>query len=351
MIYNSTITGVNESDIMELLENAETRFEDETMAEATAIVVGEQEINWTRFMQGVGLSELATIMEGEEVIYEGARFQKFVNKAKGFFQMILNKLAELTKAFVAKFDQFFKQNDAFVKKYRSALGKVDYAKADAEINGYRFQHTETPGYKNGMSGRKSKVEDASEIINNKDDYTREKAEDSFFGTNAPDEDTLGAKLNKWFYGDGKETIKLDNQYIDDQIKILEGTKTDRETAKKSYKEAAKEIKDIIKKLKEAERKFDSNVGKSKDSSEDNANVSSAFGILLSYWKAYGSAATQVHGAYLSMLGKRNRQAKAACVKALNAGGKAKGKEEREKIKARTEGFVDTEDFLAAVDFI
>ena len=85
MIYNSTITSVNESDIMELLENAEDRFENYTIAEASAIVVAEQEANWTRFMKGVGFSELASVMEGEEVIYEGARLQSFLNKAKGYF--------------------------------------------------------------------------------------------------------------------------------------------------------------------------------------------------------------------------------------------------------------------------
>ena len=116
MIYNSTITNVNESDIMSLLENAEDRFEYYTMAEATAITVAEQEENWTRFMKGIGLSELSTVMEGQEVVYEGARLKGFIEKAKAFFKMALNKLAELTKRFMAKIDQIFKTNDSFVKK-------------------------------------------------------------------------------------------------------------------------------------------------------------------------------------------------------------------------------------------
>ena len=105
MIYDSKVSvkPVEEnSELMELLENTENRFEFNTMMEATAIVLAEQETNWTRFMEGVGLSELASVMEGEEIVYEGARLAVLADKAKQIFEAAIKKLAQLTLAINAE---------------------------------------------------------------------------------------------------------------------------------------------------------------------------------------------------------------------------------------------------------
>lgn len=343
MIYNTTINAVNESEFDTLLENAEDRFEYETMAEAAAIVIAEQEQNWTKFMKGVGLSELASIIEGEEVIYEGARLQKFVSKAKAYFQMALNKLAEITKSFIAKIDQFLRPTDSFIKKYESQLkgATVD------EFKGYEFSKTldNTPVYKNKTVAHVTS-DNASKIISDKDEFYSAKAAQKEFGI-----DTDGlfiTAVTKKLFGEKKT---LNNINVAEQISVLKSTKDLKTKAKNSYKSAAKEIKNIIKELKNAEKEaLKSNV-KDKTDLGEAGNVEKAYSTLITYWKAYSSCALGYHMIYMRALGARNRQAKAICTKAITKGLKAEGKAKRETLKAKTEGYVETDAFLDAVDFI
>lgn len=351
MIYNSTVRSVNESEFDTLLENAENRFEYETMAEASAIILGEQEANWTRFMQGVGLSELSSVMEGVEVIYEGARLQSFIKKAKAFFQMAINKLAEITKAFVAKVMQFVAPNTTFLKKYESELNKAGSVK----FKGYQFSKTlnTTPVYRNKTITSVS-PENTARFIETKDLYSREEAEKEF-GVDAGDS-SFAERVEKKLFGGEKAEHDFK---VSEQIDILKNTKKLKDDAKKSYTAAAKSIKEIIKKLEKAEKEAANKAAKDKtDVSEANKN-DQAYNILISYWKAYASCATTYHSAYMRALGARNRQAKAICTKALTSAMKAKGHADRNKMrkgagmdeKNYNEGYVNTDAFLGAVEFI
>lgn len=338
MIYNSTITAVSESDILSLLENAEDRFENYTMAEAAAITIAEQEANWTRFMKGIGLSELSSIMEGEEIIYEGAKLKSFISKAKAFFQMAINKLAELTKRFIAKVDQLVRNNDVFVKKYEKELRNMSVP-SDFEFKGYTFKHMETPEYQTPKKEPIEKVETAG--------LTKDTAE--ILLTPGANGDTFADRLTNYFYG-SKEKEKLANINIGEQIDILKGTKDLKKKAKDSYTKAAKEIKTFIKELEKAEREALKKPDEGQ-SLEKGMNIDRAYSILISYWKAYANGAHQKHSTYMRALGVRNRQAKAICTKLLTGSIKQKGKADRKEIKAKTEGFINTEDFLGAVEFI
>lgn len=339
MIYNTTINAVNESELDELLENAEDRFEYETMAEATAIVIAEQEQNWTKFMKGVGLSELASIQEGEEVIYEGARLQKFVSKAIAYFQMALNKLAEITKRFIAEVDRFLRPTDSFIKKYGS---KLNGAKVD-EFKGYRFQNlNKAPTFKDAKA-----PSDIKSV--NKDDYTKEKAENDVIPSNTSGESFM-QKAFVYYFG-AKEKTTLNNVDCSGMVQVLKNTKQLRKDANSSYKEAAKAVKKLIKDLKKAEKDaLKDNVEKKADLATS-ANVESNYSAVISYWKTYSNCILMRHGTYLRALGARHRQAKAICTKAITKSLKDSGTAKREQIKARTESYVETDAFLDAVDFI
>lgn len=348
MIYDSAIMAMNEGEFNTLLENVEDRFENYTMAEATATIVGEQEANWTRFMTGVGISELNSIMEGQEVIYEGARMQSFIKKAKGFFQIALNKIAEITKSFMAKVDQLFKSNDSFIKKYEKQITNIKIPK-DFKFEGYNFYSVE-PIYNNDAVMKTFDVTSevaVNQIISKKETtYSKESAENSLFVGGTPDGDSLSEKAKNYFYGK-KEDLKIN---INEQIKIIKETKDLKSKSKKSYSEAAKAIKSIIKNLEKADKDFDKN-DKKNISLENATTVTKAFNILISYWKAYSSAAATVHGTYMGALGARNKQAKAICTKLIIANGKAKGKADRKEIKSKMESYIDTDVFLGAVEFI
>lgn len=344
MIYNTTLTAVSESDILSLLENTEDRFESYTIAEATAITVAEQEENWTRFMKGIGLSELSTVMEGEEVIYEGARLKGFIDKAKAYFKMALNKLAEITKSFIAKFDQFVKSNDAFIKKYEKTLKGMTIP-SDFEFKGYKFKNMNVPAYEEPAGAVKiTSAAVAKSVEAGSDELTKEAAEDALVpGTDS--NNSFTERLTEFFYG-SKEKETLSNIDINAQLAILKTTKDNKKKANDSYTKAAKKIKEFIKQLEKDERKI---LSDKKTDVENGQAISSTYSKVITYWKAYSSGAHQKHGAYMRAMGSRNAQAKAICTKLLVAGNKAKGKTDREKIK--NEGFIDTGDFLGAVEFI
>lgn len=352
MIYNSAINSVNESEAMSLLENAETRFEYETMAEATAIVVAEQEANWTRFMKGIGFSELSTVMEGEEVIYEGARLDAFIDKAKAYFKMALNKLAELTKRFIVNVEKFVRSNDAFIKKYEKQIKDAKFP-SDFSYKGYNFNDKaldETPTYGiNRVSSVDFIKSSADRILDrDKDMYTREAAEKSVCDGEG---DSFAEVVFIHLHG-GKEKVDIKSPDMTKQIEIVKKTKSLKDAAKKSYKNAHAAITKIIKNLDKARK----DTIKSKDDDLQTASkMESAISAVLTYYKAYSSAVQTYHGKYMSALGERNRQAKALCTKAVSYGLKDKGKADRNSMRKSAgmdikEGFVNTDAFLGAVEF-
>lgn len=341
MIYDSKVSvkPVEEnSELMELLENTENRFEFNTMMEATAIVLAEQETNWTRFMEGVGLSELASVMEGEEIVYEGARLAVLADKAKQIFEAAIKKLAQLTSAFIAKVQEWATSAKGFLKKHEAALKG---AKLDS-FNGYEFFHIECPDYTAGYTDDTVMRLNVGDI--DKDKFSVEKARNSLF-KEVPEGEAFNDKLMKYFYGTKKKK-ELTNVSIDSQITILKETSKLRDEARKSYNKAAGEISKIVKTLKKASKK------------EEDGEFKQAFDILLTYWKAYSNAVTQMHGTYLRVLGHRNRQAMAMCTTAAAKSMKKdkvkeepKKEEQKKLAEPKNEGFVNTEAFLGAIEFI
>lgn len=343
MIYKSDVNAINESEYEALLESVEDRFEFDTMAEATAIVVGEQEANWTMFMKSVGLSELAAFSEGQEVVYEGSRLEGFIKTTEAFFEKIKQKIAELTKAFMAKVDSMIGQNNIFLKQYEKAIRKASIP-ANFEYKGYTFKNMEGPDYSNDAVKSVSDVKDGV-------DLSKEAAHKALFKGTTPSGDNLNAMIKDYFYGEKeKKVLSID---VDEQIKIMKETAGMKKQAWSTYIKAAKEISKIIKELKASKKEF--NKEHKKDESDETKNVQDAFKKLISYWRAYANGALVLHGGYLTALGARNRQAMSICAKIVAmdkaAAVKAKVKKEKEEPEVKTEGFVNTEAFLGAVDFI
>lgn len=349
MIYNTTVRSINESELNTLLENTENRFEYETMAEASAIVIGEQEENWSRFMQGVGLSELSSVMEGEEVIYEGAKLESFLKKAKAFFEMAISKLAQITKAFIAKVMQFVAPTSQFLKMYKKELDKADTVK----YNGYDFNDVlnDTPVY--DLPSTKTITKDTNL---SKDSFSAKAAEKQFKGVEVSD-DPFRERVVAFLYN-GKE--KKEQPFkVSEQVKILEKTKDLKKAASKSYKDASDAIKKIIKELNNAKTDtLKSDVDNKTDTSTAN-HTQSQYTLLINYWKAFSNCTLTYHATFMTALSARNRQAKAICTKAITKSIKDKGREDRNNMREKagwdrktySESYVNTDAFLGAVEFI
>lgn len=333
MIYSSMINESASKNVDTLLESVENRFEYETIAEATMIVVGEQETNWTNFMKAVGLSELTSVCEGEEVIYEGKRWDDFKAKAIKFFEVAKHKLLEITKAFIAKVDQFITSNKGFVKKYGDQLKGT--TGSDFTFKGYKFNDAvldKTPVYNTNLLTTNVKS----------DKEPRELAELQVLKTDSVKGDSFSEKVTNLFYGE-KEKEELKNIDLGKQVKILEDTKSLKEAAKKAYTDAAKKMDEIIKGIKSDKAK---NLNDNKKDLDAKSTENDSLTDQLTFWKSYASCVQTYHGRYLSALGARNRQAKAICASYLSKSHRAKSKE-----KSFKEGFVNTDAFLGAVEFI
>lgn len=334
-------SAIDESTVDAVLENIENVFKYETMAEATSIVVAEQETNWNRFMNSIGLSELEAMMEGTEIIYEGARLEKFIGTAKKYFEKAIQKLGQLTKAFIEKVKSIDVKNQLFLKRY---LKKLQGIKNTVTFNGYTFSsELDSPKSYDTVNTTPVTASNAENIVGKKDDYSKEKAQEKVC-KEAKGEDFKVA-VHKHLFGEKKES-SFD---ITKQIAIIKGTKSLQSSAKSSYKFASKRINDIIKELDKAEREAKKNDAKT----EGGVKIESAISVVLSYWKSYSTAVMTYHGEYMSALAARNAQAKAICVKALKDAAKVEPKKDEttKQISSKNEGFVDTDVFLGGVEFI
>lgn len=347
MIYESTVLqtkAVNEEkELNEFFEQVENRFEYDTIAEATATVISEQEENWNRFMKAVGISELATVMEGEEVVYEGARLDALKNTFVKWFKSVKEKLAQLTKAFMAKVDQFVAKIDAGILKKLKAI-KVP---AGFKYKGYTFKNLDelTPKYEFANIPA-----DAKKIIEDREKYTKEQAVKDLVGVASTE--GLQKALRVKFYG-SENMVDLTNISLEEQYKYIASAGAMKSAAKKSYAEVSKKLDKIIKNTESV----------AKSAKDDN---SLALNIIGTYYKAFANASTTVHSAYMQAIGARSRQALSICMAAAREASKVEKAEKKahkdaaknakknpDSIKqlANNEGYVDTGAFLGAVEFI
>lgn len=351
MIYNSYIESVNEYDINALLEEANDRFEYNTMAEATAIIVAEHEENWVRFMKGIGISELASVMEGEEVIYEGARLDAFFEKAKELFEKAKIRLIEITKRFIVNVERFISTNNAFVKHYGAKLDKMSSTPSDFKFKGYKFDNMGAPiPYLERMQAKTLKsisASNASNFTENRDRFSKDGAENDMIGSG---EGSFGERLIKYYYAGEKEKVELSGIKPKEQVDILRETKDLKKKANTSLKAALKAIHKMIKDLKDAQSSHKKTVKDTDTEGLKDANaITNAYSIVLGYYKAYSVCVLQAHGTYMRALSTRNRQAKAICTKLVSGSLKTDSKEKRDKIGES--GSINTEAFLGAVEFI
>lgn len=288
-------------------------------------LVAESEMNYNRFMQAVGINEL-NYMEtnGEEIVYEGAKLKGYVEKAKKFFQNILEKIKGFIKKFMVNVDSLIKSNDGFVKKYEEELSKMS---TSVKINGYVFTNLTEKEYS-------VKIRDGQD----------------FYSTEEIQSNVLGGKVDGNFseaifkhYHNG-ETSKKDITVSDikGQLSVIKSTKDLKDKAKKSYKAAEKQIKTILKELDNAAKA----INKGETATEDSNAAMLKLNKSVKAYKDCASAMHMVQGGYLAALKAQNSQAKAVCVKALQ------GKYAEETKKNIKEGFTHyEEDFLSEVEFV
>ena len=372
MIFNSiryeATSYVNEAELDEILENAPDRFKYETMSEATARVIGEQEVNWGRLMVGVGIGELTAMQEhGLEFVNESGRIQAFIDKFVAYIKMAINKLAEITKSFIAKLSQYILTADAFIKKYEKDIKRAsDKMLTDLDFNGYKFNHTllddKTNKYDKG-DGIKTELADLKSYGNDKNITSgsgklSETAAKKTFVDSYTEDDDFSEKVTELLFGDSeREVFDITKDIISKQITILKETKKLKDKAKANYKSAASSLQNIIKKMENKADKVEKATEYENEEKEEKAKIEEGFRNVASYYRHYASAATTYHGIHMRALSARSKQAKAICTKVVQRVIKNEGQSKRNQYRQgagmdqKVYESYDSTAFLGAVEFI
>lgn len=315
----------------------------EDFTEGAMVAVAESEANYTKLMMGIGIAEAVAYSEtGEAMVYTEGFVSDVVDKIKAFFKKLWEKIKALFKRFVLMFDQYFKNDKDFLKKYKSRILKSD-AK-DMTFNGYPFKDAKgLKGYQTNVftsadalqSEIDTKLGEASKYSANSDNNEKlsELREDimdeirgKFCGQSSVSSSDFHDELFEYFHGStSKESLNDSDINLSDCIVTIEKSKDANKEAQKQLDSVGKYIDKVVKKVEDemkksvADNKAGDGTDEAKTTFEANANKTTNTKIAL-YRDAAGIM-TQAYGAYLTALKDMNRQARAICAKAIVKSGK------------------------------
>ena len=324
----------------------------EDFTEGAMVAVAESETNYTHLMMGIGITEAVAYSEtGEPMVYTEGFISDVVDKIKAFFKKLWDKIKALFKRFVLMFDQYFKNDKDFLKKYKSRILKS--STKDMTYNGYPFSKAKgvTSGtyinsdsiddIKNAIAAIDKDIQDgiAKQGIDpatnsagvDKFAEQREDMLDNFRATTieksgSVDASDFAEELFEYFHGNTtKESLSDSDPEINTSncIMILEKNKEATKAIQKILDKIGKIFDDMIKEvekgMKETNAKYtDDNNGKKIDKEANNTKFVNA---KISLYRGISSIMTQYFGAALTASKDMNRQARAICAKAIVKSGK------------------------------
>ena len=290
-IYSTTHSAVNEAALsIDGINISESTLD---MANYTAMgfeIVAENEANYNKIMQAIGISELAYYEEhGEEIVYEGGGLAGFFEAIKNFFIKLGNKIKELFQKFVAWIASKTSDTSKFIKKYADqAKEKWSKIKDSFSIKGYDFANigfdadgVETAavdmvckeyGFKSlDLKNIDFKAADdlkdkdtLKSVVGNVNDgdvagFIRAKLVAQLSGKSASDAlsaSEFSAALNRIFRGgtDAPIEITKDKINLDEVISRLEGYKDAKTKADKAYKSLKTSLDKAVASAQAAEKK-------------------------------------------------------------------------------------------------
>ena len=343
---SSSIISANEAaTIMEDDSVKPSMYED--FIEGAMAAIAESETNYTRLMMGIGITEAIAYSEtGEPMVYTEGFISDVIDKIKAFFKKLWEKIKALFKRFILMFDQYFKSDKDFLKKYKSRILKS--STKDMTFSGYPF--SKAIGFRNvtiianfdTAEGVNRLIDNhiSPEILNaraNADTLSerREDIVDRFRGSmlnksnQTVDASDFHDELFEHFHGStSKETLDDSDPELNlsNCISILENNKEAVKEAQKVVDKIGKWIDDAVKRI-EQESKRDITAYKNnannidEDKTEYEAINTKLNNVYIGIYRDCGGVCTQFVGAVLTALKDMNRQARAICAKAIVKSGK------------------------------
>ena len=341
----SSIIAANEAaTIMEDDSVKPSMYEDFT--EGAMVAVAESETNYTRLMMGIGITEAVAYSEtGEPMVYTESFIGDVIDKIKAFFKKLWDKIKALFKRFILMFDQYFKSDKDFLKKYKSRILKS--STKDVTYNGYPF--SKANGFRGTSLANLNNINADTvnagierrvlpELMNargNSDTLSerREEIADSFRGEivdkQSVDASDFHDELFEYFHGStSKETLSDSDPELNlsNCITMLEQNKEYIKSAQKVVDKIGKWIDDAVKRIEQDSKReitaYKNNPNNSdREKTEMETNSTKLVTVEISIYRDCGGILTQTFGALLTGLKDMNRQARAVCAKAIVKSGK------------------------------
>jgi len=143
------LDAIKDVDVEEILDDdeVEASFE-ESSYDAAMRAVAEITQNWNSIIEACAIEELHYLEENKtEMVYEGARLDAFVAKAKEFFLNIWEKIKAIFKKVLIQFNSWFKSDKEFIKKYEKDLNLAkNRGFGDKEIKWYNYKFYRDKSY-------------------------------------------------------------------------------------------------------------------------------------------------------------------------------------------------------------
>lgn len=275
-------------------------------------IMAENEINYNKIMQAIGLSELAAYCTTGEVIYEAADISSLFEKVKAFIKKIFDKILALIKKAIAVLDRFILSDKAFVKKYEKTILAADLK--DFEYEGYEFT-TDTSYVLSKLDLDMLELTDVKSKYKDADSTDRmDILRGSIFKKGKLDSSEFHEEIFKFFRNDedSKTPIKVEPRDIINEIST--GKKTVSQ-AKKDFTAFKKLYGEHVRKIESKQRESNDKLkkGKSEDA-EANAEEIIDIAMWLDVVKNKLNLITSVENGRLTALKAQNRQAKSIATK-------------------------------------
>lgn len=299
-----------------ILENEEDEIgiqecELEPGIEAALVNVYEQDENYNRLMEAIGIPELKYYQEnGKQIVYTEANLENFKKSVKKYFFMAIEKIKGLFEKFKQVMDRLFLNDKDFVNKYGA---RIKAKSTDGlEYKGYNF----SVGTVDPQGGLDLAILDIKQKISSKyGDFKTEEYRDALRGKILKKSESFTSReFSKELYSllrsgeSSKGTITINNAA--EQLGYISDTKTAIDAASKAATGLEKSIKKLVADLTSSvktERKSD-------DANTD--QIQSWNGAIYAYKEAVKYAQI-ANGALISALKARRAQAKSICLKILS----------------------------------
>ena len=301
--------------------------------------------NYNTIMESIGIMELSYLEQtGKEMVYTEGTLSDMFQAVKKFILKIWDKIKAFFKRFIMLFDTYFKDDKAFVDKYRKQIftGK---SLTDFEFKGYKFIDIYSSADKMIKKCSNMATESHNQVKGNttdKDAGKLDKANEGYDDKLEADRGTIlkeglevsGEKftdsefkkeLHDGFRG-GEDKEDLDGEWksADAAVSRLVGSKDNRKKLKDLFNSTKKAIDSSIKDVESKQREYTRSTGTDEKANKQANNNMKNANYYLRHMRDMNALVASINGAALQGMKDYSRQDKQLLVAIIRYSPKKEG---------------------------